>query len=248
MKKGFLFAGLIVLIGLPLSGLSLWHAPSVRIHTFNLGLANVHLLQGEKNLLIDTGPPDKEHEIEAALAEAGLKPEDLSLIILTHGHGDHAGGTAYFQETYGIPVLAGKGEEDMLRSGKNRPLTPLSTWGKLLLKQVDMPFPPFTPDLWLTEELDLRMYGIPGRVIPLPGHTAGSLAVLLDSGEAFVGDLLRGGMVARKKAHLHFFHEDRALAERQLQILLDQGIREFYPGHWGPLRAEEVRKGYPFGK
>ncbi len=58
---------------------------------------------------------------------------------------------------------------------------------------VDLAFPGVRADLALDAPLDLRPYGVAGRVEPLPGHTPGSVVVLLDSGDAVVGDLVRGG-------------------------------------------------------
>lgn len=244
MKK-FLLLFSFPLLGLTL--LALQHRPSsANIHLIKAGVSNVYLLQGEQNILIDTGPPKKGADIEKALSKLGVNAADLRLIILTHGHGDHAGATAYFQEKHKIPVLAAKGDEDMMAAGKNRKLSPISAWGKLLHKIVDLPFPSFSPDQLLEQEMSLAQYGIAGKVIPLPGHTKGSLAVVLESGEAFVGDLLRGGMVANQQAKLHFFHEDRSQAEQQIRRLLEMGVTNFYLGHWGPLSAEEVKKDYPF--
>jgi glyoxylase-like metal-dependent hydrolase (beta-lactamase superfamily II) len=43
-------------------------------------------------------------------------------------------------------------------------------------------------DLVVREPLDLAPWGVAGRVVPMPGHTPGSLVVVLDDGRAFVGD------------------------------------------------------------
>jgi hydroxyacylglutathione hydrolase len=37
--------------------------------------------------------------------------------------------------------------------------------------------------------MDLLEFGVDGRIVHTPGHTSGSISLLLDSGEAFVGDL-----------------------------------------------------------
>jgi glyoxylase-like metal-dependent hydrolase (beta-lactamase superfamily II) len=37
------------------------------------------------------------------------------------------------------------------------------------------------------EEVSLAEYGIPGKVVYTPGHSSGSVSVLLETGEAFVG-------------------------------------------------------------
>jgi glyoxylase-like metal-dependent hydrolase (beta-lactamase superfamily II) len=39
------------------------------------------------------------------------------------------------------------------------------------------------------QDYSLANMGIPGRVIHTPGHTAGSVSLLLDTGEVFAGDM-----------------------------------------------------------
>jgi glyoxylase-like metal-dependent hydrolase (beta-lactamase superfamily II) len=48
--------------------------------------------------------------------------------------------------------------------------------------------------------LGLSAFGIEGTVIPTPGHTEGSISVILPRGEAIAGDLLMGGFLFRKLA------------------------------------------------
>ncbi|MEL6589064.1 MAG: MBL fold metallo-hydrolase [Bacteroidota bacterium] len=109
-----LFLSLIISlsIGVPRSG-------SPQIHLLPVGASNVYLIQGSKNVLIDTGTPNGVDKIEKGLEKLGLGAAELDLIVLTHGHGDHGGGTAYLKEKYGIPVLAGKGDAEMMASGEN---------------------------------------------------------------------------------------------------------------------------------
>lgn len=51
-----------------------------------------------------------------------------------------------------------------------------------------MKYPGTKPDIVMdTEEFSLWEYGIDGRVLHTPGHTKGSVSVLLESGELFAG-------------------------------------------------------------
>ena len=47
------------------------------------------------------------------------------------------------------------------------------------------------PDIVIRGNTDLAPYGIAGTVIPTPGHTAGCISVVLENGDAFVGDCNR---------------------------------------------------------
>ena len=73
----------------------------------------------DKNLLIDTGNGTKYNEkiakiydidlqksvIETALSPFGLKPEDITDVILTHLHFDHAGGGTVLQNGKAVPAF-----------------------------------------------------------------------------------------------------------------------------------------------
>jgi phosphoribosyl 1,2-cyclic phosphodiesterase len=57
---------------------------------------------GRSRLMLDCGFTLQ--EAEARLARAGLSPSDLSGIIVTHEHGDHADGVFPFARRHGTPV------------------------------------------------------------------------------------------------------------------------------------------------
>ncbi|TCP55440.1 glyoxylase-like metal-dependent hydrolase (beta-lactamase superfamily II) [Tumebacillus sp. BK434] len=61
---------------------------------FAIGDVNVYLLgDGDRLTLVDTGTKSRvgERALELGLAEVGVRVEDLSQIVLTHFHADHAG-------------------------------------------------------------------------------------------------------------------------------------------------------------
>ena len=66
-----------------------------------LGHLNSYLIKSvEKNLLIDTGLnfPEAYQSLLKGLSEAGIKPEELTEILLTHFHVDHIGLIPRFRE------------------------------------------------------------------------------------------------------------------------------------------------------
>jgi hydroxyacylglutathione hydrolase len=234
-----------------LIGLATLPAHATELHRLDLGIANVYLLKGKQPLLIDSGPHGRAAEVESWLKSHGVAPEQLAAVILTHGHADHAGGAYGLAKKRGIPVWAGAGDEDMLTQGKNRPLQPTTLIAGLIRIGVDLPYPAYTPDTLISGPVDLKPYGINGQVVPLPGHTHGSLIVVLDdNNSAIVGDLLRGGVLNNSLPRVHFFHENRAQTQWQLWKLLEhEGIKTFYPGHFGPLQAADVKRTFfPHGR
>jgi glyoxylase-like metal-dependent hydrolase (beta-lactamase superfamily II) len=102
------------------------------------------------------------------------------------------------------------------------------------------------PDLALEEGMDLKSYGLAGRVIATPGHTAGSVSVLLDGGDAVAGDLLvggyLGGLLSPRVPGYPYFAEDLRALRASIRKLLAGAPGRVYVGHGGPLDGESIRK------
>lgn len=214
------------------------------IRTIDLGIANAHVVYGRHPILVDTGPPSAADDLADALNDLGIERGALSLIVLTHGHADHAGGAPRIRHEWFAPILAGKGDVPMLRAGENRPLVPANFTGYLIAPFVDDPFEPFSPDITLESELDLAPYGVEGKVIAAPGHTPGALYVLLRSGDALVGDLLAGGwwggVLFPTSPGTHYFHDDEPAAERHICAVIRRGAKRLFLGHGGPVSARDA--------
>jgi glyoxylase-like metal-dependent hydrolase (beta-lactamase superfamily II) len=73
-----------------------------------VGPVNVYLLDDDPLTLIDTGQrsPEALAELEAGLAEAGRRVEDLERIVVTHQHIDHCGLAAALVERSGAELCA----------------------------------------------------------------------------------------------------------------------------------------------
>ena len=98
------------------------------------GQANVFLIQGDGgNILVDTATPGKADHILASLAAHGVLPEDIRLILITHGHIDHFGSAAALRERTGAPVAVHAGDAEALRQGVHQPDSLEPTGGLLKL-------------------------------------------------------------------------------------------------------------------
>lgn len=159
------------------------------------------IVTGDAPFLVDTGIPGSAEKILSAIAEAGLEPEDICIIVLTHAHPDHAGSVAELQEATGAPVIAHEIDAEALRDGRSEPVVGRTPQAQVFAEQIAArnagqsgpAYEPVAPELVVTGDghLDLdEQFGIHARLIHTPGHTAGGLTVLLGNGEAIVGDLL----------------------------------------------------------
>jgi glyoxylase-like metal-dependent hydrolase (beta-lactamase superfamily II) len=72
----------------------------------------------------------------------------------------------------------------------------------------------------------LERIGIPGEILPTPGHSDDSVSLLLDDGSAFTGDLTHPVFIGK---------EDPAVVSASWQLLRERGATRIYPAH-GPVR------------
>jgi glyoxylase-like metal-dependent hydrolase (beta-lactamase superfamily II) len=213
-----------------------------------LAWSNMFLIKSAKPVLIDGGSPKDMPAVTEALAKEGLALSDIALVILTHSHSDHAGMAAALQSA-GIKIALGRGDLGMAQAGRNDDLKPTNAMGRLLKRfAIDPNFTSFAPDIIVKDSLDLTPWGIGGRAIVMPGHTPGSMVIILDDGRAFVGDMILGGYlggaVFPDHAGEHYFQADRDANRRNIGTLLDWNVRTFYLGHGGPVTRESVRQAF----
>jgi glyoxylase-like metal-dependent hydrolase (beta-lactamase superfamily II) len=220
--------------------------PEPGVFRLSHGYTNAYVVVGPDGIaLVDTLEPGREHLLLDELAELGIGPGDLDIIVLTHGHGDHAGSAAAMRALTGAPIALGAGDLDMVRRGEVDDLHPTGALGRDRLRRglVHRRFPGFEPDLVVTDALDLHGYGVPGRMLVMPGgHTPGSAVVRLDSGDVIAGDLVRGRVLLPGAPAEHLFHDDTARVHAQLAEQLADGPGWFWPGHGAPLSARRVRR------
>lgn len=220
---------------------------SIEVHTIGLGVVNRYLVHAGSWMLIDPGIPCTARMTVRALKGLSVEPGSVKLILLTHGHVDHAGATAAVQELTGARVAIHQRDRALLERGQVA-MPPLWTPGGGVLYAVLNPiarllrFRAARADVVIADEgLSLVPFGIPGRVIHTPGHTAGSVSMLLDSGEAFVGDLIAGPSLLYRVPRLPPAGEDQEQMRASLRRLLGQGAKIIYPGHGKPFPAQFLR-------
>ena len=205
------------------------------IMTINLGFVKAFLIKGEKYILVDTGVPKSFETIKRYMTDNGINPKDISAVIITHNHLDHTGSISKIKELTGAPVLIHKSEDIFLSKGVTTPVQIRSLFPKLLMKIMKNPqINPFNADIIIKDNdiIDLKPYGAVGKIIHTPGHTDGSISVLLDSGHAVVGDLFSAKKAKQgSKANFPFIYSDLNAIKGSMRKLLDQVGKQFYNAH-----------------
>lgn len=218
-------------------------APAVT--TIRMTIANAYLVRGERPILVDTGGPGGAGKVLEALSRSGVDPGEVALILLTHGHADHFGAAAELKRLTGAPVAVHELDAGPLRTGRNPHLTATRVRAGLLKPFLPNEAPPLEPDVLLRGEAGLEEFGVAGRVIETPGHTAGSVSLLLGGGEAIVGDVMMGGHLGGAfrpgLPRYHYFAEDLERVRKSIAKILALSPTGIFVGHGGPLDPGVVR-------
>ncbi|MCV7227287.1 MBL fold metallo-hydrolase [Mycolicibacterium komossense] len=220
----------------------------VKIPVLGDHLVNTYLLIGRRPILVDCGMPSSGDRIWNGVTAAGVDPTDLEMIIVTHGHVDHFGAAAELAARTGAPVAAHAADLPTYLAGHSdrAQRQPIGVFGHVFSRT---PPPnevtrPLHPDRVLTGEYRLDGHGIDARIIHTPGHTPGSVSVLLDQGDLIAGDMLTGGFLGllQYRPSNPPFHDDPQQALDSLQAALDLGPHTLHLGHGGPMEAPRVQR------
>ena len=208
-----------------------------------LGRSTAYLVKGTRPILIDCGTPGNKTRLVDQLCYAGVAPSDLALIVVTHVHSDHVGSLPAMKALSEAPVAVHALEADALQMGRNAALVPNSVLARaaIPLLKLQKPLAGVKPELMIDGVFDLREYGVIGEILPTPGHTPGSLSVVLEGGEAIVGDLVMGGLFRPHVPHLPMIASDVDQVCASIKALLDRGVTRFHAAHGGPFSPEALR-------
>ena len=198
-----------------------------------LGMVKAFLIKGESHILVDAGLPNTYGKFIDFFNQNNIDPKDISLIVISHNHLDHVGELEKLQKLTGAKVAIHKKESRFLLEGKSTPVNPVTLKAKLLFKLMRKPASVrFKPHIEVEDGMSLEQYSFKGKIIHTPGHTEGSLSILMENGEAIVADMITG----RKKgngftAKLPFVAKDINENKRSLSLLVKEGAKVFYTSH-----------------
>jgi len=219
----------------------------MKIHEIPGLFSSCFLIEDNGLFLIDTGFLGFERKILKKIREIGRKPEDIELIIVSHGHLDHFGGLSGIHSLSGASVACHKSDyENVSRASKE--ISPSITVGAhilSLLARISMPFMKtqgVVPELILENGMLLEDFGLGAKVLHTPGHTSGSISVLLEDGSAFIGDLVMGKVPLKYKPLAPSFAEDMTSVYDSWKYLLESGARTIYPAHGHPFSDSELEE------
>jgi glyoxylase-like metal-dependent hydrolase (beta-lactamase superfamily II) len=169
------------------------------LHRIGSDMVNSYLVvDGDGVTIIDAGLPRYWRLLNQELTRLGLTLDDVRALILTHGDSDHIGFAAQLYREKGIPAYLHPADADR---GRLEVKKPRSSWGPVKAG-------PLSRFLWysaregglrgrpvgeLRPTEDGQVLDVPGtpRIIHVPGHTPGSVAIHVPAADAlFLGDAM----------------------------------------------------------
>ncbi len=169
--------------------------------------------------------------IEAAIAETGMRPE---VILLTHGHIDHAAGAAALKRKLGVDIIGPHQADRFLLDG-------LADQGR----KYQMAAENVTPDRWLEEGNTVDAAGITFDILHCPGHSPGSVVYVAKKHKfALVGDVIFQGSIGR--TDFPYGDHDALISAIKTKLLPLGDDVTFICGHGQPSTLGQERKSNPF--
>ena len=189
------------------------------VHLVDGTTANVYLVLHEgKVALIDAGLPGEHEKVLEYLKELGFAPEDVDLIIATHGHHDHIGSLKALKELTGANVAAHREEVPYITGKKS------FRWSS----------PPVEVDIPL-EDGD-KIAGL--KVIHSPGHTPGSIVLYSEElGAIFPGDLVHEEN-GKLREIPHEYSMNPKMNREAIRNISKLNFKHVLPSHGNPILNE----------
>ena len=218
----------------------------MRVIRIPLRFSNAYLVIDQSAILVDAGFTGDADSIIQAITDAGISPYEIQLLVHTHGHIDHAGATAELQRRLALRTLVHTADATMLATGTNGMVKPRNLEARAVAALMVKPYEAVTPDILIHSETSLIPYGINGTILCTPGHTKGSISLVLGNGDAIVGDVMMGGWlggaIRPTTPNYHYFVDDWSAVNQSISHLLSVAPQRWYVGHGGPLTRDRIAR------
>jgi glyoxylase-like metal-dependent hydrolase (beta-lactamase superfamily II) len=192
-------------------------------------VGNSYLIEtGDGLMLVDTGMPGGTKGIAAFVESLGRLPTDVRHIVLTHCDVDHIGSVAGLKALTGASVAIHELDAPVLAGRRRSP----KGGAVMALLQRLLRVRHVEPDVLLHDGDSIGGF----RVMHVPGHTAGSIALYRDDGVVLSGDALlsdKNGQVLMPRPRLAL---DRVQAVASAERIKALPATLLLTGHGTPVR------------
>lgn len=196
---------------------------------------NTYIIAGNDRecIVIDCGcyGEEEERRLEEMLSSRGLTPV---MLLGTHSHLDHVFGNRFMLERYGLRTWFHEGDRpNYLNAPKHS-----------LMFGLPMEAPP-DPEGFLTDGQEITAAGITLKVIAVPGHSPGGIALWSEAdGVVFTGDALFAGSIGRSDLPGGDHEQLMENIRERLFTLPPETV--VYPGHGPETTIRQEMETNPF--
>ena len=174
-----------------------------------------HLIDtGEGLILMDTGYGHELPYLLENIRTLGFRVEDIKIIIHTHGHFDHFGGTDAIKAISGAQVYMSRVDTALIREMPERALMHLSCVPNAQISW---------PDVELEDGDHIRLGNTDITCVLSPGHTFGTMSFFFDvtDGQQTLraGYLGGAGFITMGKAFCRWYHLPQTKCEAMKQTI-----------------------------
>lgn len=210
------------------------------------GRSNVFLVSKEnKQILVDSSVQRNFKRIYKRLKKMGISKIDY--LILTHSHFDHASNAGRIQTQYSAKVIIHQTEANFLSAGENPIPVGTNIITSIILRLMGnffllkFRYEPCVADILVNSAFQFQNFDSNISLIHTPGHTMGSMCLIIDDEIAIAGDTIFGIF---KKSAFPPFAEDTALLFESWGKLLKTNCRCFLPSHGYAISRYHLKKEY----
>ena len=223
------------------NGTQIWQVLSVRSNSFL-----IRTTEGV-TVLVDTGMKSDYKSLVKNIKATGTPDSKLDYLLLTHTHFDHCRNASILKKSTSCQIVVHQSEARFVRDGYTpvpggtNPFTKfISKPGKAIGKRW-FGYRAFEPDI-LANDQSVSLLGISElQLLCTPGHTSGSVSLILNGEIAIAGDALFGVFSNRV---LSPFADDAAELVRSWKRLLDTGCSIYLSGHGAPITQQLLGRQY----
>jgi glyoxylase-like metal-dependent hydrolase (beta-lactamase superfamily II) len=200
----------------------------------NLGFTNVYLIKGDTGYIqFDTGWKFDVKKYLRLLEKKKIALEEIKLIVVNHAHFDHVGALRSIKEMTQAKVLVHEKDSEFLIKGISEEVRPLNLFTKIFLKTLPKSWTLYDsvePDIVIQDEYSLADFGVNGKVIHTPGHTHGTLSIIIEEGDAIIGCLAHGFPLRLRPGFPRIALDEEAIWS-SWQKIVDEGAKRIYISH-----------------
>jgi hydroxyacylglutathione hydrolase len=186
--------------------------------------ANTYLINGSKKILIDPGHYHLFGNVKDLLSKLSITPQDIDLILLTHGHPDHVEAARAFSNAHALIALH-EAELDFVKN-----LAP--HYGTA------MGITEFEPQILLREG-ELQVGDMKLQVLHAPGHSPGSICIYWPQEKTlFTGDVIFYQGIGRTDLP----GGDGSALKESIKSLSSLEVEHMLPGHGETVSGKALVK------